>query len=119
MVSAASAKDKQQEDSEQPVAFGMLTHPSGCVIFKEYRKTTGKFYGVAVATKTVGQLEVVESRDYSLDKKLWKEDQEGVNELQKIAEKDKVKFVKIPNKNPTQDQLETARDMCKGAAEAE
>jgi len=39
--------------------------------------------------------------------------QEDTNELQRLAVKDKVKFVKIPNKTPTDEQLEKARTLCK------
>jgi hypothetical protein len=34
-----------------------------------------------------------------------------LNELQRIAVKDKIKFVKISNKNPTDEQLEKARTL--------
>ncbi len=36
-----------------------------------------------------------------------------MNELQRIAVRDKVKFVKIPNKKPTDEQLKKARALCK------
>ncbi|MGA3209870.1 MAG: hypothetical protein ABSD20_01105 [Terriglobales bacterium] len=112
LLPSTYANDKNQGESELPVAFGMLSNNSACVIFREIHKTSAKFYGVAVATRTVTELEVVEAQHYSLDRKLWTEKQEDKNELQRLAVKDKVKFVKIPNKNPTEEQLEEARAMC-------
>ncbi len=92
----------------------MLSQNTGCVIFREFRKTSGMFWGVAVTTKTVGKLEVIETENYTLDRKKWDETvQDDMNELQRIAVRDKVKFVKIPNKKPTDEQLKKARALCK------
>ena len=72
------------------------------------------FWGVAVTTKTVSVLEVVETQNYKIDQTTWNEArQDDINELQRIAVKDKIKFVKIPNKEQTDEQLEKARTMCK------
>ena len=111
----AAAKDKKKPaDSQEPVVFGILSQNVGCVIFREYRKTSGMFWGVAVTTKTVSQLEVVETQNYKIEQTTWNEtQQEDMNELQRLAVKDKIKFVKIPNKNPTDEQLEKARTLCK------
>lgn len=110
----ASAKDKKSSDSQEPVVFGILSQNLGCVIFKEYRKTSGMFWGVAVTTKTVSLLEVLETQNYKIDQTTWNEtQQEDLNELQRMAVKDKIKYVKIPNKNPTDEQLEKARTLCK------
>lgn len=110
----ATAKDKKRPEAQDPVVFGILSQNVGCVIFREYRKTSGMFWGVAVTTKTVSLLEVVENQNYKLDQTTWNEaQQDDLNELQRIAVKDKIKFVKIPNKEPTDEQLEKARTMCK------
>ena len=110
----AAAKDKKPADSQEPVVFGILSQNAGCVIFREYRKTSGMFWGVAVTTKTVSPLEVVETLNYKLEQTMWNEThQEDINELQRLAVKDKIKYVKIPNKNPTDEQLEKARSLCK------
>jgi len=111
----AAAKDKKKPaDSQEPAVFGILSQNVGCVIFREYRKTSGMFWGVAVTTKTVSQLEVVETQNYKIEQTTWNEtQQEDMNELQRLAVKDKIKFVKIPNKNPTDEQLEKARTLCK------
>ena len=110
----ATAKDKKSPDSQEPVVFGILSQNAGCVIFREYRKTSGMFWGVAVTTKTVSQLDVIETQNYKIEQTTWNEtQQEDLNELQRIAVKDKIKFVKIPNKNPTDEQLEKARTLCK------
>ena len=109
----ANAKNKKPADSQEPVVFGILSQNAGCVIFREYRKTSGMFWGVAVTTKTVSHLEVVETQNYKIEQTTNEAQQEDINELQRLAVKDKVKFVKIPNKNPTDEQLEKARTLCK------
>src|SRR5208282_1186368 len=96
------------------VVFGILSQNTGCVIFREFHKASGMFWGVAVTTKTTSKLEVVETQNYTLEQKKWDEgSQDDDNELQRIAVKDKVKFVKIPNKKPTETQLQKARALCK------
>jgi len=111
---AALSPGEKPVDAQDPVVFGMLSQNTGCVIFREFRKTSGMFWGVAVTTKTVGKLEVIETQNYTLDQKKWDETvQDDMNELQRIAVRDKVKFVKIPNKKPTDEQLKKARALCK------
>ena len=110
----ALSQGEKPADAQDPVVFGMLSQNTGCVIFREFRKTSGMFWGVAVTTKTVGKLEVIETQNYTLDQKKWDETvQDDMNELQRIAVRDKVKFVKIPNKKPTDEQMKKARALCK------
>jgi len=110
----ALGQEQKPADTQDPVVFGMLSQNTGCVIFREFRKTSGMFWGVAVTTKTVGKLEVIETQNYALDRKKWDETvQDDMNELQRIAVRDKVKFVKVPNKKPTDEQLKKARALCK------
>ncbi len=46
-------------------------------------------WGVAVTTKTVSILEVVETQNYKIDQTTWNEAlQDDINELQRIAVKD-------------------------------
>ncbi len=103
---------KNSKKDEDPVVFGLLGQNVGCVIFKEYRKTNTKFWGVAVTQKTFSALEVVETQNYEMAQKKWIEDQDSMNDLQRIAIKDRVKFVKIPEKY-TDNQLAKARTACK------
>jgi hypothetical protein len=111
---AALSPGEKPADAQDPVVFGMLSQNTGCVIFREFRKTSGMFWGVAVTTKTVGKLEVIETQNYTLDRNKWDETvQDDMNELQRIAVRDKVKFVKVPNKKPTDEQLKKARALCK------
>ena len=113
LISVAAAKDKKDDESKkEPIAWGLLSQNEGCVIFKEYRKTSGRFWGVAVTTKTLSVLEVVEMQNYELTQLKWEETQENMDELQRLALKNKVKFVKIPSKF-TNEQLEKARTMCR------
>lgn len=108
-LSLAFAKDAPQTD---PIAWGVLSQNSGCVIFAEGHKTTGRFYVVAVTTKTVGKLTVVEAQNYTPDQKEYLETQDVMNDLMSRAQKDHVKYVKIPEKY-SPELLEKARAMCK------
>jgi len=110
IVPASFAAGKKQ--NQEPIAWGVLSQNNGCVIFQEGHKTTGMFWGVAVTTKTVGKLTVIETLDYTLNEKELLETQENMDSLMLRSQNDHVKFVKIPEKY-TPDQLEKARAMCK------
>ena len=110
LVPGCFAKDKKDVE---PVMWGTLDQNAGCVIFQEHRKIRGMYWGVAVTTSESYELDVVETENYSLDQKNFKEDQEGMNDLQRIAARDRIKFVKIPGK-VTPELLDEARAMCKG-----
>lgn len=112
-AAAGSRQDdgKKQEDPE-PITWGVMGQTPGCVIFAEGRKTSGRFYGVAVTTKTVGKLTVVESQNYNLDQKEYLETQQNLDSLMQRAQKDHIKYVKIPEKY-TPELLDKARAACK------
>ena len=112
LTSPSFAKDKKPKVEEDPVVWGILSQNVGCVIFKEYRKTNTKFWGVAVTEKIYSGLEVIETQNYDLPQKKWIEDQENMNQLQRLSLKDGIKFVKIPEKY-TDNQLAKARTACK------
>jgi hypothetical protein len=107
--SFAFGKDAPEQD---PIAWGMLSQNSGCVIFAEGHKTKGMFWGVAVTAKITGKLTVIESQNYTPDKKEYLETQDEMNELMRRALKDHIKFVKIQEKY-SPELLEKARTMCK------
>ncbi|MDQ2835475.1 MAG: hypothetical protein M3Y50_17385, partial [Acidobacteriota bacterium] len=66
MVAASVARAAQNKAAEsEPVAWGAISGNSSCVIFAEGHKTSGRFYGVAITTKTVGKLTLVEAQNYS------------------------------------------------------
>ena len=111
---AFSAQNKSQDP--EPVVFGMLSGNPSCVIFAEGHKTTGKFYGVAVTTKTVGKLTLIETQNYTFNQKEVLETQENMDNLMQMAQKDHVKFVKIPEKY-SPELLEKARASCKSGAQ--
>ena len=112
MLSPSFAKDKKAKVEEDPTVWGMVNQNASCVIFKEFRKTNAKFWGVAITTKTYSGLEVIETQNDDLSPKKWMEDQESMDQLVRISVKDKIKFVKIPEKY-TNNQLEKARLACK------
>ncbi len=62
LIPSGYAKDKKNNDNQEPVVWGILSQNTGCIIFKEYRKTSGMFWGVAVTTKSRSFLEVLESQ---------------------------------------------------------
>ena len=92
--------------------WGALSQSAGCVIFKQGHKTSGMFWGVAVTTKTVGKLTVVEAQNYTMNPTELLETQENMDALMRLAQKDRIKFIKIPEKF-TPDLLDKARAMCK------
>jgi hypothetical protein len=108
---SASAKDPVNQD---PIVWGMLTHNAGCVIFAEGHKTKGMFWGVAVTATVTGKLTVIEAQNYTLDQKEYLETQDVMNDLMRRAQKDNIKFVKIPEKY-SPELLEKARATCKAA----
>ena len=110
---ALSAQKKSKETG--PNTWGMLSSNSGCVIFAEGHKTKGRFYGVAVTTKTVGKLTLVETQNYTFDQNEVLETQENMDNLMRIAQKDHIKFVKISEKY-SPELLEKARAACKADA---
>jgi len=87
--------DKKAKAEEEPTVFGITSQNTGCVIFKQYTNTTTRFWGVAITQRRVGALEVIETQNYDMPQKKWIEDQEGSDQLLRIAVKDRVKFVKI------------------------
>ena len=105
------ANDKKAKVDEDPVVFGITSQNEGCVIFRQYTEKNTKFWGVAVSQSRVSALEVIETQNYDLAQKKWV-GQDGADELMHIAVKDRIKYVKIPEKY-TPDQLEKARAICK------
>ena len=110
-ATAALAFDKAAHE-RAPVAFGVVSRNKGCVIFEEWRRTTGRYYGIAMSTRTDTMLTVLESQNYKLDRLEFPETAESLNELMRHARADSIKYVKIPEKH-SQEQLEKARAMCK------
>jgi hypothetical protein len=108
------ANDKKAKVEEDPVVFGITGQNAGCVIFKQYTEKNTKFWGVAVSQSRVSALEVIETQNYDLSQKKWV-GQDGADELTRIAVKDRIKYVKIPEKY-TPNQLEKARAACKESA---
>lgn len=112
MLAVPAVSAPKTKPAADPVAWGVLSGNAGCVIFAEGHKTSGRFYGVAVTTKTVGKLTLIETQNYTFDQKVVLETQDNLNNLMQIAEKDHIKFVKIPEKY-SPDLLDKARTTCK------
>jgi hypothetical protein len=115
-LAAPAGLNSQNTASAEPVTWGALSGNTGCVIFAEGHKTSGRFYGIAVTTKTVGKLTLVEAQNYTFDQKEVLETDENMNNLMQIARKDHVKFIKIPEKY-SPELLEKARVSCKPDAQ--
>jgi hypothetical protein len=98
--------------SRAPVAWGISRGAKSCVIFREYTKTTLGFAVVVAGMSTHGELEVVESGSYTLPKPVWVQDQDSMNELQRLSEQGLVRYVKIQDKY-TPAELEAGRDLCR------
>ncbi|ANM29457.1 hypothetical protein ABI59_07470 [Acidobacteria bacterium Mor1] len=112
-INSAPAKKKKKKDREnaKPIAWGTMAQNEGCVIFEESRKTKGKFWVIAVTTKTTGRLKVIETQNYTLEQTEWEATQESLDALYQLAVEHRLKLVKIPKKY-TPEQLEAARKMC-------
>jgi hypothetical protein len=114
LTTPSFANDKKAKVEEDPVVFGITGQNAGCVIFRQYTEKNTKFWGVAVSQSRVSALEVIEAQNYDLSQKKWV-GQEGADQLTHLAVKDKIKYVKIPEKY-TPNQLEKARAACKESA---
>ena len=112
LLAATPMMSSAQKEAAKPTAWGVISGNTGCVIFAEGHKTSGRFYGIAVTTKTVGKLTLVETQNYTFDEKEIPETQENLDRLTQVAQKDHVKFVKIPEKY-SPELLESARASCK------
>jgi hypothetical protein len=112
LTTPSFANDKKAKVEEDPIVWGITSQNRGCVIFKQYTNTNTKFWGVAITQRRVGALEVIETQNYDLPQKKWIEDQNGADQLMRLSVKDRIKFVKIPEKY-TPNQLEKARAACK------
>jgi hypothetical protein len=108
------ANDKKPKVEEEPVVFGITSQNAACVIFRQYTEKNTKFWGVAVSQSRTSALEVIETQKYDLPQKKWV-GQEGADELTRLAVKDRIKYVKIPEKY-TPSQLDKARAACKESA---
>jgi hypothetical protein len=112
LASVAYSKEKNKSTEQAPIAWGLISQNKGCVIFREYLKIHRALGGFGAIPWIVGELQVVETQNYNLERKKWLETQENLAELTKLAQKDKIKFVKIPEKY-SDELLEKARKMCK------
>jgi hypothetical protein len=112
LVTSTPLLAEQTPQKKDPVVWGAESNNSGCVIFAEGHKTSGRFYGIAVTTKTVGKLTLIETQNYTFDQKVVLETQENLDNLMRIAQNDHIKFVKIPEKY-SPELLERARTSCK------
>ena len=112
LVAASSLASDKKPASHPPVAFGVMTHQTGCVIFGEWYKSISRWYGIALLTRAEPMLTVLESQNYKLEKLEMPEDAENLNDLIRRAQADHIKYVKIPQKHTTE-QLQQARDLCK------
>lgn len=110
----ALAQDKPQ--TMEPVIWGASSGNTACVIFAEGHKTSGRFYGIAATAKRVGKLTLIETQNYTFPDKEVLETQENLDKLMEIAHKDRVKFVKIPEKY-SPELLEKARSACRADAQ--
>ena len=101
-----------QTKDQDPILFGLTSNNSGCVIFAEGHQTSHKFYGIAATSKTIGKLTVIETQNYTFDQKVVPETQDEMNNLMRLAQKDRVKFVKIPERY-SPELLDKARAACR------
>ena len=109
------AKDKadNKTDNKEPVAWGMDSGNSGCVIFKETQQIDSVMApaGGAFTTKTVKMLEVLDAIHATLPHKKYSETKQDLDTLQQLSVQNHWKYVKIPKKY-TPEQLAKAKTIC-------
>jgi hypothetical protein len=111
IFATVSFSEGKGASNRKPVAWGIISQNSGCVIFEESIKTSFRFYGVAETYSRTGKLKVIETQKYTMDQTEYNESKENMDSLMQRAVKDHIKYVKIPE-NYTDDQLDSARDLC-------
>ncbi len=111
LAPACFADDKP--DNKGPVAWGMDSGNSGCVIFKESDRIDSVMApgGGGFTTQTVKVLEVLDSIHATLPKKKYSETKEDLDTLQQLSVENHWKYVKIPKKS-SPDDLAKAKTMC-------
>jgi len=112
LVTPAALPAEKKVQEMDPIVWGATSNNSGCVIFAEGHQTSGRFYGIAATTKTIGKLTLIETQNYTFDQKVVPETQENMDNLMRIAQNDHIKFVKIPEKY-SPELLQKARTSCK------
>lgn len=114
-VAAAGATSfaKDKADNQEPVAWGMDSGNSGCVIFKETQQIDSVMApsGGAFTTKTVKMLEVLDAIHATLPHKKYSETKQDLDTLQQLSVQNHWKYVKIPKKY-TPEQLAKAKTIC-------
>lgn len=104
------AKDKTA--NQDPVAWGMQSGNTGCVIFRETQTVTTEPNGPnGFTTHTVSELEVIDAIHATLPKNKFDETKEGLDTLNDLGMKQQLKYVKIPKKY-TPEQMEKAKALC-------
>lgn len=115
-ISFESGSVVGRNGSRAPVAWGMTGGAKHCIVFREYSKTSIGFVVVAAGMTSHGELEVIDDGGYVLAKKVWVEDGESMNDLQRLGESDRLRFVKVQD-GYTSDELNQAKALCaKGMA---
>jgi hypothetical protein len=107
---AAGPRQEKSAKEKAPTAWGVLSGNSGCVIFAEARHKKTEFVGV-LRVRWYGTLDVIETRNYDMKQRQWVQTRKSLDELQKLATKDKLKLVKIPAEH-SGGELAEARRMC-------
>lgn len=112
LAPAGFAKNKKSNNQE-PVAWGMQSGNSGCVIFRESEEMTSQMApgGGGYTTQTSRVLEVVDGIHATLPHKKYNETQADLTALQDLSMQNHLKYVKIPKKF-TPEQLEKAKTLC-------
>jgi len=107
---AISANAVDQKNAKfEPVIFGTYQGNVGCVVLKQQYGVRKKWLATGTIL-AVGEYEVVQAYHYDMGQTKFK-GQEGANELNRIAQKERIKFVVIPARFSDY-QLNLARDEC-------
>ena len=106
---APEQSGKAKPEDFEPMVFGVRVGNTGCVILKEQRALKKKWL-VTGTIVLAGEYEVAQTFHYEMSRTKF-EGRKGADELNQIAQKDKVKFVVIPGRY-TADEWNAAWDEC-------
>ena len=109
LLIASRGAGRARTDQEQPEVSGTTQGNSGCAILEKHTPVKGKLLALGVIYART-EYKVIDSFNYTMPKSKFTGPGE-IEELNRLAVKDKVKLVVIPSKY-TPEQLDEAKKLC-------
>src|SRR5215472_787455 len=109
LVIASGDAGRARTDQDQPEVSGTTQGNTGCAILEKHMPVKGKLLALGVIYART-EYKVIDSFNYTMPKSKFTGPGE-IEELNRLAVKDKVKLVVIPTKY-TPEQLDEAKKLC-------